>query len=295
MRHGLDADSHELTLWLHEFVQGSSQPFNVYRHIAPGHDQQELQLLYIDRCELFVKMGLLEPHRNERGWYRPVGNDCEPMDLTNVDANPMLMWLPFDLAQKVEIYNNNVIVIAGSKSCGKTCMALNMAMMNEQYFDEIHYFNSEMGRHELKKRLDFFYRPLGAWQAKFYARANDFDAVVKSGERTLNIIDFLEVHDEFFKIGGILKKIHDRMGDSITVVFIQKNPGQETGLGGWRSMELSRLYLAVEKGTVKIVDAKNWASPQNPNGLFRDFKVVQGTKLIARHPWYEDPGKGGFR
>ena len=100
-------------------------------------------------------------------------------------------------------------------------------------------------------------------------------------------LDFLEVHVDFFAVGAAIKAIHDNLKDSICVIFIQKNPGQEVGLGSWRSAEKARLYLSIERGKAKITDAKNWRdAAYNPNGRYRDFDIYSGTKITAKAGWY---------
>ena len=117
----------------------------------------------------------------------------------STEAEPVDMWLPFGMSDMVEIYDGNIIIFAGAKSSGKTCVALNLLRENEGKFDEINYFNSEMGATELRKRLDMFLdKSINSWQAKFYSRHDDFDAAVQPGIGTLNIIDFLEIHFSSF-------------------------------------------------------------------------------------------------
>ena len=111
----------------------------------------------------------------------------------------------------------------------------------------------------------------------------------------LNIIDFLEVHKDFFMVGGYLKAIHDRLKSGVAIVALQKNKGLDTGLGGARGLEKPRLYLSMEPKDhghqLKIVKAKNWAGTENPNGLCQDFKLAAGCKFIPTSQWYRDAGR----
>ncbi len=85
---------------------------------------------------------------------------------------------------------------------------------------EVHYFSSEMGALELKDRFSKFDRPLNSWKVKFKERASNFADVIKPD--AINIIDFLEVHDEFYKIGGLIKDIYDKLTTGIAVIAIRK-------------------------------------------------------------------------
>ena len=201
--------------------------------------------------------------------------------------------MPFELSDLVEIYEGNVIIFAGVPNTGKTSLALNVIKENRNRFD-VHYFNSEMGGAELKKRLDLF--PdigIGDWNFKAYSRAEKFADVVRPGANYLNIIDFLEVYDEFYIVGKRIKEIHDKLKGAIAIICLQKNPGQEAGLGGFRSMEVARLVIALDSGRVKITKAKNYRSSENPNGLKKNFKLINGCQIIDKYDWYREANTKG--
>lgn len=283
---------------LQHWISINPQAFNVRRHITGG--DFDLEQIYINQCEILVRAGILEHCRDERGWYRPLQIDCEEMDLENAIAEPVDIWLPFELSDIIELYPGNLIIIAGSKSSGKSCLCYNIAKENPGNFDGIHIFNSETGAAEMRKRLELFNIPIGVWEnLHVYRRSSDFASVIRPGRKNLNIIDFLEVHgsgkgDEFYSIGARLKEIHDALHGSIGIVCLQKNRAKDLGLGGERSWEVCRLYLSLNKGQVKITEAKHWRDPKNnPNGLILDFKLIQGSMLKYRHidgkpAWYEE-------
>ena len=193
------------------------------------------------------------------------------------------------MSDKVELYENSVVIVSGAPNAGKTAILLNILRFNQQKEWELHYFNSEMSGGELKKRLMKFYPEVGLeyWTFNAYNRAERFADVIFPGKNSINIIDFLEVHDEFYIIGRRIKEIHDRLAGGIAIIAIQKNPGNDTGLGGFRTMEVARLALAIDYGTVKVTKAKNWRdSKYNPNNKRKDFKIVDGCKIIETSKWY---------
>ena len=154
---------------------------------------------------------------------------------------------------------------------------------------EVHYFNSEMGSGELRKRLSKFDGiALDDWNFKAWERSDKFSDVIKQGKGKINIIDFLEIHDNFYEVGGHLAEIYKKLKNSIAVVALQKNPGVDVGLGGFRSLEKTRLALAMNAGTLKIVKAKNWKTGTNPNGLQINFKIVNGCNLISTSDWHKE-------
>jgi len=170
-----------------------------------------------------------------------------------------------------------------------TSIMLNMVKENMGRFN-VNYFNSEMSAGELKVRLNKFdYIDIDQWDFNAYARASDFHDVIKPGPENLNIIDFLECHDEFFRMGKMIKDIHDKLNGAVAIIAIQKNPNVDTGLGGFRSLEVTRLALAIDYGTVKIVKAKNFNDENgNPNGLIANFKILHGSQLMQTDDWRRD-------
>ena len=255
-------------------------------HISNITNDTGLQYKYAKKLEKLVEIGYIERAGARRGWYRPKEVELIEMDYKDAESNPVELWLPFDLDTLVEIYEGNIIIIAGIPNSGKTGVCFNIINENESEWN-VHYFNSEMSAGELQKRLSFFlYKTIDDWKFKAYERAEKFGDVIKSGAGNLNIIDFLEVHDEFYIVGKRIKEIHDRLKGAVAIIGLQKNPGAKTGLGGYRTMEVARLAITLESGQVEITKAKNWRDPKkNPNGLIRNFKLVNGCEIISRYPW----------
>jgi len=244
------------------------------------------QFIYLEKFEKLVDMGHAERHPTMRGRYRRRESELVEMDYKNVEANPVDIWLPFELSDMVEIYPGNILMLAGGKSCGKTAVMLNLIYENMRNWD-VDYFNSEMGAQEMRKRLELFpYATIDMWKFKAYQRSVHFGDAIKGGTNKLILIDFLEVHDEFYAVGKELKAIHDNLNGAICVVAIQKNPGSDVGLGGWRSAEVSRLYLSLDRGRCKVTDAKNFRDPEdNPNGKIRHFNLLHGCQITHRGGW----------
>ena len=267
--------------------------------IAPGAfsvamitSDREVQQLTIDRLENLVRKGVLDHYGDKRGWYIPRKNELERIDYINADETPVKIWLPFGMHDLVDIHDGNIIIISGAPNAGKTAMMLNVIKENRADW-KVSYFSSEMGGAELKKRLNLFGDvSINNWGFDAYSRSEAFHSVMAKGNNSLNIIDFLEVHDDFFKIGGALKQIHNELAGAIAIVCLQKNPGNDTGLGGYRTIEVARLAVAVDSGKIKIVKAKNYKTDTNPNGLCKDFKLVGGCKIIDKHGWYHERDGG---
>lgn len=231
--------------------------------------------------------GIIEKYGERRGQYRTVQKLEENIiDLTSADTTCLNIKFPLGIHDLVKIMPKNIIIIAGESNAGKTAFLLNTAAKN-MLDHPVFYFSSEMGGAELKERLQNYqeYVPFDLWKhCTFIERANDFDVAIRPD--AINIIDFLEIHDEFYKIGGYIKKIFDKLNKGIAIIAIQKNKGRDDGLGGARSIEKARLYLSMAPGTIKIVKAKNWVSSMvNPNGLQLDYKLAKGMVFKADSNW----------
>jgi len=255
----------------------------IYRDL--GFQTPENKAEAFQACEYFVKSGLLERVGSRRGMFRPTKKNLKPIDFTEADDTPVNIWLPFGLSNMVEIMPGNVIILAGQENSGKTALVLNIIRWNFRQW-KIHYFNSEMGAGEMKKRLKLFDGiVLSDWKFDAYERDSDFSDVIFPGEGNLNIIDFLECHDEFYKMGAYIKDIHAKLDGAIAIICIQKNPGSDDGIGGKRTMEKARLALALSPGECKITKAKNFKSKDNPNQAVYKFKLVNGCKLVEVETW----------
>ncbi len=220
---------------------------------------------------------VIEPSGNR--FYRVIDTTAEVLDYLNAPTEEIKIVYPFEIEKYVETYPGNIIVIAGEQNAGKTAFLLNFIKLNMLKHD-IWYFNSEMGNTELRKRLEKFSDlNLRDWKFNPRERSQNFADIIQPD--SINVIDFLEIHDEFYRVGGYLKDIHNKLKDGIAVIALQKNPGTDYGLGGARGLEKPRLYLAMEPGKLKIVKAKNWKTETNPNNMEIEFKLVQGCKFIT--------------
>ncbi len=228
--------------------------------------------------------GIIETYGEKKGCYRLVDDSSNEIDFIGVEDKIVDIKWPFEIENWVKILPKNIIVIAGEVNAGKTAFLLSTCYLNMGNH-KINYFSSEMGPMELRDRLKKFEGKLEHWKEhiNFRERASNFADVIKPNE--VNMIDFLEITDEFYKVGGMIKEIFDKLKKGIAIIALQKNPKTDWGLGGLRSVEKARLYLAIEHGKMKIVKGKNWATEVNPNGLTRGFKLYQGAKFTPTTDW----------
>jgi len=230
--------------------------------------------------------GIIQKSGSKDGYYRRVDDVASEIDFLNADTTPLPIVYPLGVEELVNTMSKNIIIVAGASDSGKTAFLLRFVAMNMKKH-KIHYFSSEMGANELKNRLSKFEDVSlqeFAKNAKWKERVGNFSDVISPDD--INIIDFLEMHDNFYQVGMFIKEIFDRLNKGIAIIAIQKNKGQDFALGGQRSVEKARLYLSMDSGRVKIVKGKNWRNPdKNPNNRVAEFKIVQGCKFIPTTLW----------
>jgi len=231
-----------------------------------------------------AKDGIIEKAGSRNGEWRLIDQDCKPMDWMNATCEYKDLWLPLGLGEVCGVQPGNILLFAGAKDSGKTAFLMNIAKENRHKY-KIHYFNSEMGAAEFKMRASKFKDiPISQWGGvSVYERSDNFADVIKSGEGNLNIIDFLEVVDEFWKVAATIQKIHKKLDGALCVIALQKNTGVDLGRGGAFSLEKARLYVALDYGAAKIVSCKNFKENTiiegNPRGYTCRYKLVNGCDI----------------
>lgn len=232
--------------------------------------------------------GLVEKYGNKRGYYRVINKEAEVLNWFDADTDlPFDVKLPFDLHREVDIYPKNLIIVAGATNAGKTALLLNAARLNLPHA-KVSYFSSEMTQEELKIRLTKFQDQdlcsLDDWRnVVFRQRMTDFADVIDPDG--INIIDYIEVTKDFYQVAEPINAIYEKLNKGIAIIAIQKKDKSDYGIGGHFNAFRSRLYLAMDSGTLKIVKAKNWSktASSNPNGKIYNFKLVQGAKFIIKN------------
>jgi hypothetical protein len=240
-----------------------------------------------------VDQGIIRPTGKKAGIYIKIDHSENVIDWRNADDVEYNIKLPLNIHELVKIYPGNIIIVAGASNTGKTSFMLEVIRLNQRHHDT-YYFNSEMGAAELKTRIMLFADVLAFDKWKFTAIERSSDFAEKIRPDGLNIIDFMEVYDDFWKIGGWIRDIHAKLKKGIAVIAIQKKAStkkeqQDYARGGELTLEKPRLYLAMDRGKIKIVKAKAWRNhDRNPNGLIRTFKLLSGWKFLPQGEWLSE-------
>ena len=232
-----------------------------------------------------VEEGLVEKYS---GAYRVVVDGLTPLDWQSADESQIMdLKLPFGLERYVNILPKNAIIVAGSKDAGKTAYLLNFIRLN-MHKNTIHYYSSEMGSLELKRRIRKFEEndlcAMGEWKFNAYEMAFDFQDAIAKHPDDIHVVDFLEVHEDFWKVGGLIFQMWNKLRGGVVMIALQKNPGADAGVGAGRSLEKARLYLTMDVNKLTIKSGKNWAQESvNPRNKSWSFQLVGGCKFLNIH------------
>jgi len=271
-------------------TKGHFKTTDVHRELqlTTSREQKTCYMVLSRLCE--GESPLLEKHGDQRGCFRRIETDIEPVNFLSASRDEFPVAWPMEIEALCTIYPGNIVVVAGSKSAGKTGFLLNVVKQNMQRH-EIVYFNSEMGDTEFRKRLELFESmPLSSWKFRPYHRASNFADLI-TPERKIFIVDFLEVTTDFWKVGGMIQEIHKKLREGICIIALQKADGKDAGRGGDFSKEKARLYLSLDYlhdqkvNRIKITDAKAWRTDRNPRGMHRDYKLVKGSRFMPVTDW----------
>ncbi len=239
---------------------------------------------------------IIERHGDKRGNYRRVENQIEEIDFKDSDSRAVDVKWPFQIESLVKLHPGSLIVIAGEQNAGKTAFLLNFVKMNMNRGKEIYYASSEFGGEELKERLlNFEEMSIEDWNFHFFNRDSNFADTIQPND--INIIDYLEVTDAFYLVGGMLKDIWAKLDRGIAIVATQKSSNSSEGRGKSFSLEKARLALNVMDNypagqTLQIRKAKNYVDKaKNPNWLEIGFKIYGGCVLTPNGDWYHPEKK----
>ena len=224
------------------------------------------------------------------GIYRKINGDLQETQFITGNRGHFPIKLPLDLNSLCYLHPKSIVIVAGSKSSGKTALLLKLASDNQNSIP-VDYFNSDMGDEEYTDRMvKMGFTCPEDIKFKTYNRSRDFQDLI-TPEKKIFIIDFLEIHENFFEIGKPIKAIWDKLKDGIAVIAIQMRTGAMMARGGDFTKEKSRLYLSMDYNNaractrVTIVDAK---APKFKDGVkdwYRDVKIINGSRFFPMDNW----------
>jgi len=258
--------------------------------LSPEDDTKLRKIIY-EFCH--EKEPIVESVGRNDGYYIPIDNHAVPLDWQSVGSKiDSGLVLPFNLRKYVFIYPDTDIVIAGSKSSGKSGFLLRTVVLNMNRVKVVLLTNLEGGLGMLKDRFDAMDIDIpvpAPFEVKFVTE--HFHQYIKH-PNTLYVIDYIDAPEgtDFYMIGAQIKKIDQKLQglNSNAVIGLQKPRGRDTAFGGEQTLKAATLYLAMDNKKLKIVDAKVPADKTlHPKDMQWTFVYTEeGTKFSNIVPYY---------
>lgn len=239
------------------------------------HSIDDRDSIMSDLCALH----LCEPTGRKNGSYRPVSDAAPEIDWLHAKEAYESIKLPLGIHNVAGITQRSLILVAGETNTGKSYLSMLIAHMNLRVnggaYDEINFWNSETTPGAIRANAKRISADVAQWKGlSIRERTEDFHHVIKPDG--LNIIDYLQIEDDFYLVGKKIKLIFDVLNTGICFIFIQKNKGNELGIGGAFTQHKPALGLTLSErhGIVacKITKLKFPLRFPNAEGMECDFK-----------------------
>ena len=222
--------------------------------------------------------------KKKNGIYHKVDDKLKVIDWEGADEIDMGFELPFELHRDVVLPQKGVVVIAGVSNAGKSGFMLEFSQMNCEKMP-ITYFASEWSQSALKRKIqDFGMGNELARKIRFIERSDGFADVLDPDG--INIIDFLETHEDAWRVSGQIKDIFDKLDNGIALIALQKSPGSMFGKGGHGTIEKACLAITLDDNILHINKLKTPLNPdRNINGLGCRYEFRKGGRLKKTGSW----------
>ena len=192
----------------------------------------------------------------------------------------------FGFDDDITLYEGDMILIAGEGNRGKTAWVLNM-MVNNCDKMPVFYFTSEFNAPKFRDRMkEFKWRTYtdDSGKPKFTVaeQSDNWQDVIQPD--ALNIIDWMKLDDEMWKIRGIMDGIKSKLRKGVAVICIQKRTYKKYGEGGEYSKDLASVYLTMSyddkmKTNLLYVDKVKTPGLVDPNFTKWSFNIYRGAEF----------------
>lgn len=220
--------------------------------------------------------------------YRFVDNSIKAVDWLNANEKDLLdIKYPcakdphdhscFGFDGHITVNPGDIHVVAGMSNMGKTTYAHNFLYENMDNYPCVLFMN-EASPVKLKRRLSrmTWANPLkddGIPKFDVIERHDNWKDVIRPDH--INIIDWINLEDNFYRIGSIIEGIQSKIKSGMALILLQKNGDKTLGTGGGFSLHLASLYLAMDYNRMTVVKCKEW-NGHNPNNEMYAFQIVEG-------------------
>ncbi len=250
---------YDIELWISTVATGEFHYKDIkgLRSVLTPELDNKLRKIVYDICHAAEPK--CESIGRKDGWYRPIQNGVMPLDFTELRPREFPIILPFDLRKYVFVYPDTTIIVAGSKSSGKTGFCYRTIADNMEHMNVILLSNMEGGREQIYDRFKAMGIDLAKVPKFIYPVNEHFHDHIKE-KNTLYVLDYIDAPegDDFYLIGAQVKKIDRKLQglNSVALIGLQKPSMRDTAFGGEQTLKVASLYLAMNSNKLKIVDAK---------------------------------------
>ena len=197
----------------------------------------------------------------------------------------------FGFEDSILIYPRDLIVIAGEGNSAKTSMCLNLTVENMDIYP-CYYFTSEFNAPKFFDRMGYFdwvklYKEDGTPKFVLAEQAEHWQDVIQPN--AINIVDWIYLDDEMWKIRTVMKNIIANLERGIAVVVLQKRSYKQVGEGGEGTKDLASVYFTIrndkelKRPVLKVEKVKTPGTGEdeegriilNPNFKEWSFRIVQ--------------------
>ena len=227
--------------------------------------------------------------------YRLIQREAEIIRWKNADKNAFFdIRLPFDLHDYIRLHPRSVLILGGVSNEGKTTFAHNVIALNIKRH-KVLLLDSENSAQELAGRF-CQYEGYMEWPEDFVKdRSSNFSDLIGENADGINIIDYLEVYENFSLVAKYIREIRDALVGGIAIVVLQKREStakfpSKLPVGGEFSRHLARSVITIDKGILTIIKAKDRAQKQiNPVNMKFQFTIDNtGTHFLNTGPYHGD-------
>ena len=244
--------------------------------------------------------GKIRPYKHSPYLIQWINREYEETILGKVKKTPILgIKLPLGIHELASLTPRSVVGLAGTTGGGKTAFMLELAELN--VFTQpmpIYYWYNEGGQEMFELRCEDYPLLVEAQrEGQFHAiEQTNFEIGDVIKPDAINLVDYVDRNEDFFKIGGDVKQLYTPLGTGIVVFGIQKHPDSKYGLGGVQGVKLSSLYITLDGthtndrgvlGKATIIKARYYADPSdNPREKVCQYKTGgKWGKLFKEGEW----------
>ena len=255
-----------------------------------------------------------------RGWYRKI-KPIQPLKIKGVMSEDYFdMGFPkshtdystFGLEDLVLVSQGDLIIIAGTSNAGKTTLAHNILaenieikpnLMGNEYKSNDGFLMPKYLRRF--KRFDWANLINGTKGLNFdvYPIDDNYDDYISMyGRDKLNIVDWLGLEKDWFRMGKILKDIKNSVGSGVAVVVLQKKHGVKYAYGAEGTEQFADIYMTIDplgkhEGRLTLGKVKEPKDRTRLNASSRmwGYETTDGSNLLNIRPLricYKCHGKG---